>query len=150
MLKDGYFTSNKSRINRPLKTRPSPIDTNNIWKAVLGEPPKIVAIFTATFIWSIPPIQIFYKEIQITQEICKIIENIFGDIPETHIVDFLLRNLPYDFPITEIAKYTKLSRTSIYSKLEKLKRFGLIEESRSFKKWGFLDSQEMILLSLVI
>ena len=55
---------------------------------------------------------------------------LLGDSPQNQVLSFFFEHRDSDFTKTELAKYTHLSRQSIYNALEPLLRFDMVLESR--------------------
>ena len=56
--------------------------------------------------------------------------DIFGDSPQTKILDFLADHLDYDYSISEIAKHSEVSRPTVYKIKDILLKKGLIIKTR--------------------
>ena len=57
-------------------------------------------------------------------------KDIFGDSPQTKILDFLADHPDYDYSISEIAKQAKVSRPTVYKIKDILLKKGLIIHTR--------------------
>ena len=57
-------------------------------------------------------------------------KDIFGDSPQTKILDFLADHPDFDYSISEIAKNSKVSRPTIYKIKDILLKKGLIIQTR--------------------
>lgn len=58
----------------------------------------------------------------------------FGDTPQLRVIDFLIDNHFFDFPITEIAKGSNVSYNSIKSFFDGFIKTGLIYKTRKVGK----------------
>ena len=56
--------------------------------------------------------------------------DIFGDSPQTKILDFLADHPDYDYSISEIAKHSQVSRPTVYKIKDILLKKGLIIQTR--------------------
>jgi DNA-binding transcriptional ArsR family regulator len=57
-------------------------------------------------------------------------KDIFGDSPQTKILDFLADHPDFDYSISEIAKNSKVSRPTVYKIKDILLKKGLIIQTR--------------------
>ena len=57
-------------------------------------------------------------------------KDIFGDSPQTKILDFLSDHPDYDYSISEIAKQAQVSRPTVYKVRDILLKKGLIIQTR--------------------
>jgi len=57
-------------------------------------------------------------------------KDIFGDSPQTKILDFLSDHPDYDYSISEIAKQAQVSRPTVYKVKDILLKKGLIIQTR--------------------
>jgi len=57
-------------------------------------------------------------------------KDIFGDSPQTKILDFLADHPDYDYSISEIAKQAQVSRPTVYKIKDILLKKGLIIQTR--------------------
>ena len=57
-------------------------------------------------------------------------KDIFGDNPQTKILDFLADHPNYDYNISEIAKQSEVSRPTVYKVLDLLQKRKLIIKTR--------------------
>lgn len=57
-------------------------------------------------------------------------KDIFGDSPQTKILDFLADHPDFDYSISEIAKNAKVSRPTVYKIKDVLLKKGLIVKTR--------------------
>jgi predicted transcriptional regulator len=58
----------------------------------------------------------------------------FGDTPQLRVIDFLIDNHFFDFPITEIAKGSKISYNSLQSFFDNFFKSGIIIKTRKIGK----------------
>lgn len=54
----------------------------------------------------------------------------FGDTPRNRLLDFLGDHPTSDYPITELAEKSGVSRPTIYEELPELEETGLVEQTR--------------------
>ncbi len=59
---------------------------------------------------------------------------IFGNNPQARILDFLGDHPNYDYSISDLAEYSKVSRPTLYKILPKLIRMGMLIETRKIGK----------------
>ena len=60
----------------------------------------------------------------------RMFKDIFGDSPQTKILDFLADHPDYDYSISEIAKQAQVSRPTVYKIKDILLKKGLIIQTR--------------------
>lgn len=53
-------------------------------------------------------------------------KDIFGDNPTTKILDFLANHIEFDYTITDIAKYSEVSKPTVYKVIDTLLKKNLI------------------------
>ena len=58
----------------------------------------------------------------------------FGDTPKLRVLDFLIDNLMFDFPVTEIARGSKVSYNSLASFFGDMLKKGIITKTRRIGK----------------
>ena len=58
----------------------------------------------------------------------------FGDTPQLRVLDFLIDNHFFDFPITEIARESNVSYNSIKTFFDKFVKCGVVEKTRRIGK----------------
>ena len=58
----------------------------------------------------------------------------FGDTPQLRVLDFLIYNHFFDFPITEIARESNVSYNSIKTFFDKFVKCGVVEKTRRIGK----------------
>ena len=58
----------------------------------------------------------------------------FGDTPQLRVIDFLIDNHFFDFPITEIARESNVSYNSIQVFFEQFIKSGIVEKTRRIGK----------------
>jgi len=61
-------------------------------------------------------------------------KEIFGESPQTKILDFLGDHPNYDYNISDLAEYTGVSRPTLYKIIPKMIKKGLIIETRRVGK----------------
>lgn len=59
---------------------------------------------------------------------------IFGSSPQARILDFFGDHPRYDYNISDLAEYSKVSRPTLYKILPKLIRMGMLIETRKIGK----------------
>ena len=58
----------------------------------------------------------------------------FGDTPQLRVLDFLIENYIFDFPMTEIARESNVSYNSIKLFFEKFVKSGILTKTRKVGK----------------
>ncbi len=74
-----------------------------------------------------------------------------GDTPQLRVIDFLIGEHFFDFPLTEIARKSEISYNSLKSFFDKLLETGLIIKTRRIGKSDYykLDEQNQIVQNMI-
>jgi len=81
----------------------------------------------------------------------KTFTHLFGDTSQVRLLDFLADNLEFDYTISQLSEYAKLSRPTVYGLVERLTEEGLLAHTRTVGRSRFyrLDRGNPIVLSLL-
>jgi len=75
----------------------------------------------------------------------------FGDTPQLRVIDFLIGNHFFDFPITEIARESNVSYNSIVSFFDNFVKSGIVIKTRKVGKSDYfkLNLENSFVLDLI-
>jgi predicted transcriptional regulator len=75
----------------------------------------------------------------------------FGDTPQLRVIDFMIENHFFDFPLTEIARESNVSYNSLKTFIDKFVETGFFIKTRKIRKSDYfkLNTENSFVLDLI-